>query len=350
MPKRVEGIHVLRAVAALMVVTVHLRANVPGAAGWPAWGTAGVDVFFVISGFVMAMTTAGTETGDLPARARAARDFGLKRIVRIIPLYWVALLWATRRTPPDSNLLRDFLFLPHRGAEGLIVPIVPQGWTLNFEMFFYAVFAIGMLFGRPRFLIVGAILAALPFIPQAGFYSDSIVLEFILGIAIFRARAFLPDFGKAAYLSIAILGAALLIAGNGHGPRFVTQGIPAALIVLSSLKLVDRPLKSKTIILLGDASYAIYLFHWASFGALKPLVRLIPGYTVPLALAHLCIAALAGVLIHLSIEKPLTRWAGSLILPSKRRRAPQLEEREIPIAPEGSLVPCQAPVSISSPS
>ena len=117
-----------------MVVVHHATHSVPGA-HWMPFGGAGVDIFFVISGYVMAHTTQ-----NLPSGQDSASRFIRKRIARIVPLYWLAILWVTRRTPPDLNLLRDFFFIPHYNAQypTLINPILVQGWTLNYEMLFYA--------------------------------------------------------------------------------------------------------------------------------------------------------------------------------------------------------------------
>jgi exopolysaccharide production protein ExoZ len=122
-----------------------------------SWGASGVDIFFVISGFVMAHTT--RDSTD-------AVTFFRKRIARIVPLYWIALLWTARHAlpSPDADLLKDFFFVPHWSTEfpNSVNPILRQGFTLNYEMFFYALFALAMIFGRKRVVVLLCALFCVP--------------------------------------------------------------------------------------------------------------------------------------------------------------------------------------------
>lgn len=310
MRNQIEGIHVLRGVAATMVVLHHALYAFPNN-GWPQFGPAGVDIFFVISGFVMCLTTQAAPAGHLIGRSRQAAEFGWRRILRIVPLYWLAILWTARHQLGNPAVLKDLLFIPRANpaTPGLIRPVLNQGWTLNFEMLFYVIFAVGMLFGRVRFLIVALGLVMLASLTALGFggtaatfYSNSIVLEFGFGILLFRFQRF-PAWSRATYLAILALGFVLLAEGWGHGPRAVSTGLPALLIVWSSLKACEGWLKSRFLVLLGDASYAIYLFHWASFGALKPLVHAFPQDQNLLILAHVIVGVNAGIAVHLVVEK-----------------------------------------------
>jgi exopolysaccharide production protein ExoZ len=112
-----------------------------------AFGTSGVDLFFVISGFIRVVTTSGTGMGPGEFWRRASR-----------PLYWlltllmiaVALvapgLFKTLKVAP-STLVQSLLFIPHfsQSFPGVVWPLLVPGWTLNFEMFFYAVFGLALL-------------------------------------------------------------------------------------------------------------------------------------------------------------------------------------------------------------
>ena len=125
----IDGLQYLRAVAALMVVFHHARWLFPAdcilnTAAWSEFGSRGVDIFFVISGFVMAYSTRSFDpAGSRPAQAA---DFLVKRLIRVVPLYWVATLWTARRIiwhgNVDLDLVKDFLFLPrfHEHDHGMV--------------------------------------------------------------------------------------------------------------------------------------------------------------------------------------------------------------------------------------
>jgi exopolysaccharide production protein ExoZ len=319
----IDGIQVLRAVAALMVVLQHAKFSVSGSENWPVFGGAGVDIFFVISGFVMAYTTQQLSDIKPSDSLSEASIFLRKRIARIVPLYWLALFWATRRDMPDLNLLKDFFFLPHWNALflGSINPILLQGWTLNYEMFFYVLFAVAMLFGSRRNVLLIGTLIVLPFAALlmidgsadvvGRFYSNDIILEFGFGVLLHLAIAKwdFPAWPRIAYLGLMLFGFAWLIAGYGHEPRSIDQGLPSILIVWSSIPACAGWLRFRILALLGNASYAIYLFHWASFGAVKPVASHLLSYVNTLMVFHIAVATLCGVLIHLLIETRLSNSA-----------------------------------------
>lgn len=262
-PTTIEGIQVLQAIAALMVVHHHALHSVANGPAWPGFGAAGVDIFFVISGFVMAHTTRNLHRPGAPAGAGAqAADFLLKRFIRVVPLYWIALLWTARRDiaagQVDSGLVKDFLFIPHASTlyPDMLWPSVVQGWTLNYEMFFYALFALALLFGRARHaVLIGALLvlaivgAALPahvgavahsaelWENLARFYTHDILLELAFGVLLQRAVAggVKRAWPRLAYVGLLLAGFVLLALGHDHGPRSLTQGLPALLIVWSAI-------------------------------------------------------------------------------------------------------------------
>ena len=337
----IEGLQILRAVAALMVVFHHARYSVLGSDGWPTFGETGVDIFFVISGFVMSFTTAQFESSArIKQRLRDAGVFIRKRIIRVVPLYWLALLWTSRRDLSHGNfsfdLLADFLFLPHPNAEfpRSLAPTLQQGWTLNYEAFFYLMFAASILFGTRRFkilvctlaglVIMGSLLARVGWPAQIDspvgiarrFYGDSIILEFGFGVLVERLIFTKLAFEWPRWTPVAIGTSAFIALAVGHGvsPRGLMQGLPAALIVWAGVH-VWAGKRSPILELLGAASYSIYLFHWASFGAVKPLTAALSSWpqstakVTVLILVHFVVALIAGLAIHIAIEKPLMRWA-----------------------------------------
>ena len=343
---------VLRAVAALMVVFHHARLSVPGSDFLSTAGESGVDIFFVISGFVMAYTTARLPGGaSLNARLGASWHFVLNRVLRVVPLYWLALAWTahrgfgTRFTAGD--IARDLVFIPHVSTEfpRWIYPVLVQGWTLNYEMFFYLLFAISLLGADQSRKIMTACIVALvgvgigwaiqsgvPPLDEtqrwtgygtqegasalfAAFYTNNIMLEFCFGVALesaFRKFGY-PAWPRWGFVALSLLGLVALSWLHLAWPRGVLQGLAATLIVWASIPACDG-LRLRLLELLGNASYSIYLFHWASFPVLKPFVERLgsdehgPVSVTVLVAAHVVVAAAAGVAIHISIEKPLTRW------------------------------------------
>src|ERR1700730_5517211 len=140
----VYGVQVLRAAAATLVVVFHIGRMIEIKTGldigsWTHAGPAGVDLFFVISGFIMVYT--------MPKDFSAWR-FLLRRIIRIAPLYWILtiaylalVILTARRHIPTTDIVASFFFLPARDENGMIYPPIGQGWTLAYEMFFYVALA-----------------------------------------------------------------------------------------------------------------------------------------------------------------------------------------------------------------
>ena len=146
------GIQYLRAVAALLVLVNHLTFYLPsgGYRFWP--GGVGVDIFFVISGAVMWWV----------ARNARPLTFAWRRLLRIVPLYWLVLAFVAVLWPgggidpwldfPLQDILRSFLFIPFaNGARGgAVQPVLGVGWTLNLEIYFYGIFALSLFAPRAR--------------------------------------------------------------------------------------------------------------------------------------------------------------------------------------------------------
>lgn len=340
-----EGIHYLRAVAALMVVICHAKLSTSGSDFWPTFGFAGVDIFFVISGFVMAHSTRNLDmTGNYIKRFYIAVNFVKKRLLRILPLYYLGLLWVARgelfRGQISHDFIKDFLFIPHPSPDGLgmLAPALTQGWTLNYEMFFYALFALSMLFGRYRFLLLFLWLISLvllggfsigftnhfDFVVDAAsikniataFYTNNILLEFGFGIVAYQLMGVWSNLNWSRYTHILIVIFSFIVLAyfaDNYQLRSLRMGIPATIIVLSSAQAFIGK-KNSILQLLGDASYAIYIFHWASFGMIKPLANFMgasvrhPFNVSILMLTCIAAATLAGVVIHLVIEKPLMHY------------------------------------------
>lgn len=336
----IDNIQVLRAVAALLVVFVHLDVFLRALAVEP-FGHGGVDLFFVISGFIMVYTTR--------ARPLTPAAFMLNRVTRIAPIYWLitlavysvalvapSLLQATSSDP--VQLGKSLLFVPFQKSNGLVQPVLFVGWTLNYEMFFYALFAFGLMF-RPLALggavvvgLLGALvitgLVARPEGPVASFYTRPILLEFAAGMALgtlgSRVKSQTAG-GRAVLLVLCLVG----LAATAFVPlvwpeasRVITQGIPSVLVVGSAVLLHQSGVQlagsgrvKRALLLLGNASYSLYLTHPFVTQAAQKLGKrlgLSPLVVVPSMLVTLALVCAVGILTHLLIERPLTKLAKSL--------------------------------------
>ncbi|MCU0870337.1 MAG: acyltransferase, partial [Burkholderiales bacterium] len=273
------------------------------------------------------------------SRLAQALVFWRKRIVRVVPLYWIALLWMAKARlvggTGDADLLRDFFFVPHFHAAHTheIWPWLVPGWTLGYEMFFYLLFGLAMLSGRHRYaLVVGAIVllvtlgAGSDFTSAAAiFYTRDVMLEFLLGIGVWwwvrqPTAARVP---RAVWIAGAIAGFVGLAVDNAGIVRGVADGLPAALIV-ASVVLAVRDRHIGWLHAVGDASYSTYLFQGF---ALNVVERALPAawLSAP-TLAHVVAAlvlaivgcTLVGMVVHRLIERPLLGLLGGAPRPVAR--------------------------------
>lgn len=324
-PERLAGLQALRALAALMVLIGHVRAeaahyfalDLPG--GALPW-TRGVDIFFVISGFIVTLSAA-----RLAARRGA---FLARRLRRVVPLYalfttlTVVLLLASpgalKSTSLDpAQILGSYLFLPVERGDGRIAPVLSLGWTLNYEVFFYALLAFCLALPRPLLACCGVILGLclagplLPLNTATRFYCDPLILEFTFGIGLARLWQRGLRFPSPP-LALLALGAGLALMGMLHQtalPRPLAAGLPAALIVAAGTLLAPRgPLPLQA---LGDASFALYLSHRFPLRlATLLLVPWLPGE--PLAALAFCVVVAGlclwvAIKVHRHVERPLAR-------------------------------------------
>jgi len=335
------GIQVLRAFAAFMVAVHHVQpdaavlAQRSGASFTPShllpW-MAGVDIFFVVSGFIMVHSSEKLfDTVDGP------RLFLLRRLARIVPLYWatttlfllVALaLPATLNSgaPSFLQIASSYLFWPTLSTEGQVQPIYSLGWTLNYEMLFYALFGLALFLPRPvvvqavtlaLIMLVGAERLAGPLPLPFGFWGQPIVLEFAagMGLALLRQRGFrLP--GEYRWLVAGLALAILLIAAPLAGTltswtTFLLHGSAAALLVLAAASGSGQSAPSamvRGLAEVGDASYALYLIHpFAIRGLREVFLRIAPGWPLLFVLVALSAAVIAALLVYYGFERPMTR-------------------------------------------
>ena len=373
--RQIGSIQILRALAASMVVLAHAQDDAAFAAGKVGlafarsnllpW-VAGVDLFFVISGFIMVHAAQ-----RLFATPGAARSFLTRRAIRIVPLYWLAtaialvtaaLLARTgqARLPSVPEIVTSLGFIPFaRFSDGVARPIVALGWTLNYEMFFYVVFAAFLFLRREAAIAAGTATLALlvviglvaqPAATAPAFWSDPIVLEFALGMGIalaWRHGVRLPRAAALALGAAAIAGLALDLARmrdvavygvDPSGlPRLLACGVPMAALFASVVLAQPTPRtegrRLAPLLLLGDASYALYLFHPLVLVAARKAylaAHLAPALGFwPLVLAEIVVAALVAVAIHLWVETPVTRVLSARF--ADRRSAPSVPGTVAPV-------------------
>ena len=327
----------MRAIAALMVVFHHARHYVVAdVSHWTSVGADAVHFFFIISGFIMAYTTHyGTHVNSVSL----AKDFMLKRVFRIAPLYWMALLIVSQtgflRWDFNLNLLKDFLFIPHYAGgqyADQIWPILIPGWAVNYEIFFYLIFGLSILAGKRRLLmaslvLVGLALAGKMFVfsnPIFKFSTNSVMFEFFLGIMLFvlYSKTKAPPLPRGTLFVIMAM-AFLMMIPDTFNDGAISKGIPAFFVVWTFLYSFQGTHNS-VLTALGDASYAVYLFHgfalWIAFRLFQIIgfnARGPIGIGFGLAM-YLLISAGAGILVYRVIEKPLSDRLRKLLNTSRR--------------------------------
>lgn len=326
--RKLENIQHLRGLASLLVLLSH-ASNVAGRidptsvhAVIPDTGHFGVDVFFVISGFIMYFTTRG-EFG----KPTASAGFMAKRLIRIVPLYWAALLvYVTLKAVSGqgfdpAGMLRSLSFIPYRSEEGLFRPELGVGWSLNFEMLFYVAFAIGLFFRRGLLVIAGLLVALImaAVVAPVGplqFWGSPIVLEFLIGVGIGWLYDRWPERHRLSPLPIILALFAIEFAVLWFAPKQPEFGwriiywLLAAAVMAVALWAPPPPANraSKALTGLGDASYSIYLIH-PIFVAIASSVLGRWVHNGWLMFALLASGALvAGCLAYVLFERPLTGW------------------------------------------
>jgi exopolysaccharide production protein ExoZ len=333
---RLEGVEAGRGVAALLVVlyhaALHVEGNVPGSAilwGLPHFGHAGVDFFFVLSGFIITFVHR-TDIG----RPNRLAHYLERRFTRVFPFYWLVLgfsllgIWLLHRTqfPGVREIFSNVLLLPQSEEK-----IVGGAWTLVYEIMFYCVFAIAIcnrLTGAVVLCVWAALVAAGFFLPPEsgsaafGVATSPFCLEFFLGIgaaAILSAYT-VPRSGLV--LAIGLAGFALAgvceVSGrlDGFGATARLAYGTCSFLVISALvehERLGRLRVPRFMAVMGRASYAIYLVHLLVIGItfkfLSMAIRLTPPWSF-VNWALLCTTALtAGIIASIWLEQPIIRLA-----------------------------------------
>ncbi|MEP9339118.1 MULTISPECIES: acyltransferase family protein [Enterobacter cloacae complex] len=276
-----KSVQYLRAIAAIMVVMHHtVRATTVFDPYIPSYALSaikhnfsfGVDIFFVISGFVIYLSYI--------KKPKTAYNFVIDRIARIVPAYWaysaifaVILIFFPWSHPASSfdlvHFIKSLAFVPSQNPSpyGGIAPTLTVGWTLNFEMFFYACFFVAILIKREEIVLLTSFMMMISFfLPYSAgintFYSSPRVFEFILGM-LFASYYFKnnENVNIPLYVSVPLFIAAFLAAVSSKDDDFYVW-IPAALTIVAIAVSTEKHMpKIKPLLAIGDGSYSLYLSH-----------------------------------------------------------------------------------------
>ncbi len=361
-----DNLQVCRAFAAITVVighALHDAGVVAAGRGVEAPGlkldwTFGVDVFFVISGFIMVYVS-----GRNFAKPGAAWQFLRRRLIRIVPLYWAltTLLLITGLLLPQlltipvgslSYIVSSYLFIPEWRVGAPVPeirPLLALGWTLNYEMLFYVALAGVMFLPAKRAIAVLSVLFAAAVTArfafdiqqtQLMFWSDPIILEFLMGcyLALARQAGWRLPAPAALLLAMAGIVGSVLNSGSAAELRPLVVGLPALMLVAAAAlgPSLPRLAPTRIAILLGDASYALYLSHPLFIRSLREVWLKLADPAWPLWLyALLCtvMACLAAVPIYLLFEQPMT-----LLLQGKAKGRPEAPEDPATVSPQAAAV------------
>jgi exopolysaccharide production protein ExoZ len=329
MTHKINNLQALRAYAALAVVIFHTGYIFPH---MQQMGKFGVDIFFVISGFIMARICE-TDT----------RFFLRRRLIRILPPYWVmsfllflfsmifpTLLLSTHANP--AELIKSLLFIPYFREDGLIRPLLYVGWSLNYEMLFYLLIALGIyLVPKHPLLFASGLLVTVHFVciqyatlaAVPACYSSNVIFEFLLGILAYEIARRVPITAAvnnrrfSLLMLLASLAGIVFLQGVNHSPfpaEWMAMQVLAMLVILNTSLLSQGgwDIRARWIVVTGDASYVLYLIHpYVLSLSDRVLSRYVPWIQMrhasgAFALAGVCMAL--ATLLHLKLEMPTVRY------------------------------------------
>ncbi|GHE39751.1 acyltransferase family protein [Sphingobacterium griseoflavum] len=355
MNAKIESLQIIRAVAAILVVICHIWND-----GWlgaeiVALGGYGVDLFFILSGFIMCLTV------KLNSKSKSANAFYFlsKRIVRIFPIYIICavplLLFNIKAEGPKDMFfyVGNFFLLPSFNANLDYRLVLGPGWTLVYEMIFYYIFSLLMLLTLSKRsllqFIIGSMLCIVSIYrlfnlqgPQGGWVNisyilgDTLLINFVLGIVCFYIYEALKGKVKIKisygliFLLIMTVFAAYLYSEKGL-PRLIAYGLPAFfsvsfLTLTNHISLENKGLKS--LVAIGNASYSIYLTHYY-FAFFKPKFVSRSQYfnmdfTMFLNLLDILLVLSAvggGMLFYRWVEQPIIKYSSKRLWLNKKTTA-----------------------------
>lgn len=340
MRQKIQSIQNLRGFAALLVLIHHIFMDtrqygensflINNFYALEYFGNIGVDIFFVISGFIMVLVH-----GNDFLKPHAVRIFLIKRIIRVVPLYWILSmvsafllfffphLFGAGKMLELHHAVSSFFFIPSRNTAGDVIPILSVGWTLNFEMYFYMVFSLFLFFpkrvfipGITLFFIASISLHVLnPTNTYLVMITNPLLIEFLLGVyigALYLNRRLI----KPSYTLIIMCGMLFFSNIFLHPPieaRMIYFGIPSALllyVLISYENYKGDPLCGNKFSYMGTISYSLYLSHIFVYKfVIKAHLLLFGAKAIDIMILFAILASIIGaILVYNFIEKPITLY------------------------------------------
>lgn len=346
-PQRLHAMQALRAYAAAMVISQHGTAtyfyfskvaSLPSDTLQLPLGELGVKLFFCISGFIIF-----NSTKDLLPNFSSLIFFLRRRFFRVAPLYWLATSVLVLKhsmqgiATPGQDFLYSILFIPYISDQSLMRPILIQGWTLNYEIFFYSLFGVALLLqARRRLLFMSCALLTLVLLREYDYFSiqgnllersiyllsGNYLLYFLIGIVIAALKVRLSSTRTkitismrwSLTLSTTLLCVFILTEFYMRPSPLLSEIMMATTCSLCLIFcVIERNFIGRTgrlermIELAGNASYSTYLFHGFFIVPLAKLIVLmnIKLSTLSLALLMVIVCTYTGILIYRYVEQPL---------------------------------------------
>ena len=346
-------IQALRGIAAIAVVIFHCSALLDNSrlgsrhAVFGPLASGGVDLFFLISGYIIATSVSRLDHGW-----SSSGSFFLKRLIRIWPPYAIAtaifcLAFALKNPtiPSLSDVSRSLLFIqldyaaPYYGFAALVV-----GWTLNYEFFFYAIVAAGLVTRHRWVFVLAFFLIALVFVPlwiepeltfaqlmdaerayaNAWVFTNPLCWLFMIGVAVHFVEQRKLMIQNGLVVTILIVSSLMFLVAcylmpemNKHGLTGMGLAVtPIFLVCVLARKRIEKHIP-KSLVYLGDVSFSVYLTHVITLSLVNAALARYTDKGIILMLFAICISIMGGALYFKFIERPLTR----LLTPKTNRRS-----------------------------
>lgn len=328
---KLEGIQILRGYAAMLVVVTHLWSTglVSSALRFSRIGGLGVDIFFIISGFIMCYSLRDrVRPGD-------SVQFLKKRVIRVYPIYLIVLTpfvvqYLNQNTGSVDPLLviGNLLLAPSLSSSPEYRMLVGPAWTLTYELFFYLLFAGAMLSSaskdRAIYTVMALIVLLVALVNLLGLkgdrlqwsnfqyiVGDTLLFNFVIGCACYFVWR---KYGRVVFSFWTALTAAIVLTIVSLGlskfglPRILSLGLPAGAIVLIFLfaEFEKRNL-TKPLLFLGSASYSIYLVHAVIAHWKHLLIGTLAHENDLTGVLLTCAALAAGCIFYVAVENPISR-------------------------------------------
>ena len=316
--KKIEIIQLLRLIGAISIIIYH--SGIVGEHGYFA-----VEIFCILSGYILMYST---------QKESSIQGFLKKRILRIVPLYWISTIFmyllllvapqlSIMAEAKPEYLLKSMFFIPFFNSKGYGVPILGIGWTLNYEMFFYLIFFVALhISHKLRGLITSAVilvLVALHYILDLdyliwNYYTDAFMLEFVFGILAFYAMDWLKfrvqnpfvKYSLLALSALCFLWMCLDIGVNTNILRCIRLGVPALLFFMIIIACFEKNTYPKLLISYGNATFSIYLLEYFSTAAYKVIANYLPlALDIIVFILMMLCTLFMGYLTYKYVELPL---------------------------------------------